>query len=238
MARPILALGGIALIGLGVVVAGGFFLDSHSDAEAQITQQVRSVKIQTGSGSVNLSTGDVQATTVHQRFSYHLNKPGDAYKLDGDELVLADCGWNCSVDYDVVVPKGAIVTGNANSGDIAIDGVASADVSADSGSVNIHNVAGAVTAKADSGDITADGLRGQVDAQADSGTVKLTLDVAQDVHARVNSGDIELTVPRDSYRVEGGTDSGNRNIGITTDSAAARLLELNTDSGDVTVRAA
>jgi hypothetical protein len=238
MARPLLALGGIALIGIGIVVAGGFFLDSHEDSDASLSQVVRSVKIDTDSGSVHLRTGDVQTTTVHQSISYHWKKPGESYRLDGDQLVLADCGWNCSVDYDVVVPKGATVIGQADSGDITIDGLASADVRADSGSVNIHNVAGPVTAKADSGDVIGDGLRGKVDAETDSGSVKLTLEVPQDVRAHADSGDVELVVPRDKYRVEGSSDSGDRNIGIDADSSAARTLDLTTDSGDVTVRAA
>jgi len=238
MARPLLALGGIALIGIGVVVASGFFLDSHEDNDARLSQVVRSVKIETDSGSVHLRTGDVQATTIHRSISYHWKKPGDSYRLDGDQLVLSDCGWNCSVDYDVVVPKGATVSGKADSGSISVDGLVSADVRVESGSVTIHNVDGPVTAKADSGDVIGDGLRGKVDAQTDSGSVRLTLEVPQDVRAQADSGDVELVVPRDRYRVEGSSDSGDRNIGIAADSSAARTLDLTTDSGNVTVRAA
>jgi DUF4097 and DUF4098 domain-containing protein YvlB len=238
MARPVLAIVGIALIGVGATMAVGFFWDSHSEAAAQVVQQVRSVKIETVSGSVDLRVGDVQATTVHQRFSYHWNTPGESYRLDGDQLVLSDCGRLCSVDYDVVVPKGTTVSGNANSGDITIDGVASANVSAASGTVTIHNVAGPVTAETESGDVIGDGLRGKVDAQVRSGTVKLSLDVAQDVRANASSGNVDVTVPKDSYRVEGNTDSGNRNIGINADSSASRTLDLTTNSGDVTVRGA
>jgi hypothetical protein len=238
MARPVLAIGGLALIGIGVVIAVGFFSDSHSEAQTQVVQQVRRVKLEIGGGSVNLRTGDVPATTVHQRFSYHWDKPGDGYKLEGDQLVLGGCGWNCTVDYDVVVPQGTTVTGDADSGDITIDGVASADVSADSGTVKIHNVAGPVTAKADSGDIVGDGLRGRVEARANSGAVKLTLDVPQDVLARADSGDVDLTVPRDNYRVQGDSDSGDRTIGVIVDGSAPRTLDLTTDSGNVTVRAA
>ena len=255
MARPGLAIGGLVLIGVGVVMAFGAFSDSDIERQNQFTEQVRSVRIDNDS-SVSIRAGDVTTTTVHQRVSYRWNEPGETVRVDGDQLVLAGCGWNCDVKYEVVVPKGTTVTGKVDSGDVELDGVASADVSADSGDVKIRNVAGAVTAKADSGDvelngigqdvmaqadsgnITGDGLRGKVGAQVSSGSVKLRLDVAQDVVARADSGNVELTVPQDRYRVEGATDSGSRDIGVTTDSAATKLLRVDSDSGDVTVRAA
>lgn len=255
MARPGLAIGGLVLIGVGVVMGFGAFSDSEIERQNEFTEQVRSVRIDNDS-SVVIRAADVTTTTVHQRVSYTWNEPGETARVDGGQLVLAGCGWNCDVEYEVVVPKGTAVTGKVDSGDVELDGVASADVSADSGDVKIRNVAGAVVAKADSGNvelnaigqnvtvqadsgnITGDGLRGKVDAKASSGSVTLRLDVAQDVVARADSGDVELTVPQDRYRVEGDSDSGKRDIGITTDSTATKLLRVDSDSGDVTVRAA
>ncbi|MDT7726905.1 MAG: hypothetical protein QOI21_3481 [Actinomycetota bacterium] len=256
MARPVLAIGGLALIGIGVVMAFGAFSETKVERPNEFTEQIRSVRVDNNDSSVSIRAADVTTTTVHQRFSYRWNEPGTSVHVEGDQLVLSGCGWNCDVAYDVVVPRGTTVSGKVDSGDLVLDGVASADVNADSGDVKIRNVAGTVsakansgnvelsgigqdvTARADSGNITGDGLRGKVDAQVSSGSVTLRLDVAQDVVARVDSGNVELTVPQDRYRVEGGTDSGNRDIGITTDSSATKLLRLDTDSGDVTVRAA
>ena len=237
MARPGLAIGGLVLIGVGVVMAFGAFSDSDIERQNQFTEQVRSVRIDNDS-SVSIRAGDVTTTTVHQRVSYRWNEPGETVRVDGDQLVLAGCGWNCDVKYEVVVPKGTTVTGKVDSGDVELDGVASADVSADSGDVELNGIGQDVMARADSGNITGDGLRGKVDAQVSSGSVKLRLDVAQDVVARADSGNVELTVPQDRYRVEGATDSGSRDIGVTTDSAATKLLRVDSDSGDVTVRAA
>jgi hypothetical protein len=238
MARPVLAIGGVALIGVGALIAVGWFTESNEQRERQITEQVRTVRLANDSGSVDLRVGDVAATTVRQRFSYRWSKPSEGFQLDGDQLVLGDCGWNCSVDYDVVVPPGTTVTGHVDSGDIQLDGVASADVTADSGSVKVRNVAGPLNATVDSGDIEGDHLGGKVDARADSGSVKLRLEVAQDVRVRVDSGNVDLTVPKGSYRVEGNSDSGNRDIKVTSDSSALRTLQLDADSGDVTVRPA
>jgi DUF4097 and DUF4098 domain-containing protein YvlB len=256
MKRPVLALGGIVLIGIGVVMALGWWSESTANAQGQVTVPVRSVRIDSDSGSVKIRAGDVRATTVLQHFSYHWAKPGDGYRINGDQLVLSTCGWNCTVDYDVVVPRGATVTGRADSGSIELNGVASADVRADSGSLTIRDVAGPVkaqadsggihlvgigenvTAKAGSGPITGEGLRGEVDAQANSGSVKLRLDVARNVRASADSGDVDVTVPNDRYRIEGTTGSGNRTIKVPTDASASWTLRFDTDSGDVSVNVA
>jgi DUF4097 and DUF4098 domain-containing protein YvlB len=256
MGRPILALGGIALIGAGVALTFGFFADSTASAAGLVSTAVHSVRIDQNSGSVQIRVGDVQGATINQTFHYSFGKPDNAYKLSGDQLVLSDCGWNCRVDYVVVVPVGTMVTGESSSGDISLNGVASADVSASSGSVDVRNVAGAVTVKASSGDITLDsiakdvkvkassgnitgsGLGGKVDAESSSGQLKLTLTDIGDVRAVAHSGDIDVTVPKATYRVLGNSDSGNRTIGVTQDPSATHVLQLDSSSGDVDVHAA
>jgi hypothetical protein len=256
MGRPILALGGIALIGVGVALGFGFFSDSTASATGLVSGTVRSVRIDQNSGSVHIGVGDVQGATVKQTFHYSFDKPGDAYQLSGDQLVLGGCGSDCRVDYDIVVPTGTTVSGESASGDISLDGVAGADVSTSSGAVDIRRVTGAVTVntssgdvtldslakdvkvKADSGAITGSGLAGNVDVQSSSGELKLALVAVENVRADAHSGDIDVTVPQAAYRVLGSSSSGDRNIGVAQDPNAAHVLQLDSNSGDVNVRAA
>lgn len=241
MGRPILALGGIALIGIGVAVAFGFFAQSTAEADGRVSGTVHSVKIDQASGEVRIRVGDVPSPTVHETFHYSFSRPGDSFRLDGDQLVLADCGSSCRVDYDVTVPSGTAITGKTSSGDIDLEGVASVDVSSNSGAVRATNVAGSVKVHADSGDIDLGSIGQDVTAQADSGSVKLRLDAsdaARNVQLKADSGDVDVTVPNATYRVEGSSDSGSRNIGVPQDPSSPRLLRLDSDSGDVTVRAA
>lgn len=96
-----------------------------------------------------------------------------------------------------------------------------------------------VSGSVDSGDLELDGV-GEVRVSADAGDITLRLDSVSRVSARADSGDVDVTVPRATYRIVGETDSGDRDIsGITvaTDPAASPVLDLSTDSGDVTVRA-
>lgn len=257
MVRPALALGGLALIGLGVVMATGWWWPASARADADVAQAVKSVRIDNGSGTIKIRTGDDAKSTVRQDFHYHWgDKPGNSFRVEGDTLVLADCGSDCSVDYDVVVPKGTAVTGKNGSGDVKISGVASADVTAasgqiivqgvegpatvttSSGDIEVHDIGGEVKANAQSGHVRGDGLRAKIDAQAQSGDVDLKVAIPLDIRAHTGSGHVRLTVPQGTYRVEGDSGSGERKISVDQNASGTHLLDVDTGSGDVTVEAA
>lgn len=256
MKRVGLALGGVAMIGLGTVFALGWWWPSNSEATEQVDQSIRQVNIDNGSGDVIIRAADVTSATVTQRFEYRLGSPDGGYSMSGDELTLGGCGWFCSVDYEVTVPRGVAVGGSTDSGDLALTGVGEVDVHGGSGQVAVRDVAGAVRLDVSSGDvelagITADvsvsvgsgnisgtGLRGRVEADSGSGDLDLQLLDERDVTASTGSGDIELVVPDRGYRIAGDSGSGDRQIGVRTDPGAATSLTLETGSGDVTVRAA
>lgn len=255
MARPLLAIGGIALIGVGVLTGLGWWWPSDAEATTELTQTIKSVRIENDEGGIKIRTGNGPAK-VHQEFEYRWNKPGDAFRMDGDTLVLADCGKNCEVRYDVVVPAGIPVTGNLDSGSLDIAGVSTVDVRVDSGSVEVSDVPGTVkvqsdsgrvelanigqdaTVNASSGSIKGERLGGNVDVHADSGRIELELVKAANVKAQSDSGSIKVTVPAGDYNVTGSSDSGRRDIDVNQTGAAQYKLDLNTDSGSVKVQAA
>ncbi|EME56786.1 DUF4097 family beta strand repeat-containing protein [Amycolatopsis decaplanina] len=255
MARPLLAIGGIALIGVGVITGLGWWWPSDAEATSEVTQPIRSVRIDNDEGGVKIRTGE-GPVRVHQEFEYRWNKPGDAFRVEGDTLVLAGCGTTCEVRYDVVVPAGIPVSGKLDSGALDIAGVSTVDVTVDSGRVEVSDVPGTVKVKADSGrvelknigqDVDVDAnsgvikgerLGGNVQAHADSGRIDLALVKAANVTAKSDSGSIEVTVPAGDYNVTGATDSGHRDIGVNQSGSAPHKLDLNTDSGSVKVKAA
>lgn len=238
MNRTAKAIGGIVLIGVAVGIASGWIWSSTATAQATIGEPIDAVEIDNDSGDVSVHVGDVTRTVVKQRFSYRFDRPGDAFDVDNGVLKLDDCGWWCSVDYEVVVPEGTKVTGKIDSGNLSLVGVAGAEVEADSGTIELRDIAGPVIVDADSGDIEGSGLTGPVTAKVDSGDLELQLTRPNDVTAEVDSGNIELTVPDGQYLVEGDTDSGERQIDVGQSPDAGHRLLLDTDSGDVTVRPA
>lgn len=238
MNRTVQAIAGIALIGVAVGIATGWAWSDTATAQETLGQRIDAVEIDNDSGDVIIKTGDVDETVVKQRFNYRFDRPGNTFEVAGSTLRLEDCGWWCSVDYEVVVPEGTQVIGKLDSGNLSLVGVASATVEADSGTIELRDIAGPVTVEADSGDIEGSGLGGPVTATVDSGTLTLALSTPNDVTADVDSGSIELTVPEGSYQVGGETDSGTREIEVPTDQSSEHQLQLDTDSGDVTVRTA
>lgn len=220
MGRVALAVGGIALVGAGIAVGLGWWLPARvgttTEVDRQVSQQIHTVRINdVGSGDVTIRTGPVATSTVHQKFHYEGDRPGDAYRVDGDQLVLSDCGNNCSVDFDVIVPSGTTVTGKSASGDIRISDTGAVDVSATSGGIRISDA-------------------GPVRASATSGNVEVSLADPQDVRVNATSGDVRVIVPADRYQVEGHSTSGDRDIQVVSDPAAPHVLDLTTTSGDVT----
>lgn len=221
MTRTARAIVGIALIGAGVAIATGWWWPSTAEAREDVREEINAVEIDTDSGDVRIRAADVETTTVNQRFRYTWSAPDNAFTVDGGTLLLGDCGWNCTVDYDVVVPLGTTVRGEVNAGDITLDGVAGVDVNTNSGDIAVRNV----------GDVKA-----AIKTVANSGDIELRLDAPADVSAEANSGDIRLTVPRAAYRVTGASNSGDRTIEVPTDPSSRHVLELETNSGDVVVR--
>ncbi|WP_439384854.1 DUF4097 family beta strand repeat-containing protein [Amycolatopsis lexingtonensis] len=256
MARPLLALGGIVLIGVGLATAFGWGWGSDFENSKTLSETIRSVKLEGDSGAVKIRTGS-GPSTVHQSVNYHWRgNPGDTfYRVDGDQLVLTDCGDNCSVDFEVVVPEGVPVSGKLDSGGLDVRGVASVDVQADSGHAKVEDVRGLVKLRlesggidlenvgevqvhASSGSIEGKGVRGPVDVTSDSGSIEFSLEQANNVKVKADSGSVEVTVPGGPYRVVGTSDSGHRDIDVPTDGSASHTLDLTTESGSVTVRAA
>jgi hypothetical protein len=167
-------------------------------------------------------------------------------------IVLTGCR-GCSVDYELVVPRGTAVSGDGGSGTVVVQGVGEVDVELGSGDIRVREVSGAVGARTGSGEVTlvhvagpvdvqsssgsisGSGLSGPVVADTSSGDVVLKLTRAQEVRASTSSGDVDLTVPAGRYRVDTGDDEG-ADIEVVDDPDARYALELDTSSGDIAVR--
>jgi hypothetical protein len=167
-------------------------------------------------------------------------------------IVLTGCR-GCSVDYELVVPRGTAVSGDGGSGTVVVQGVGEVDVELGSGDIRVREVSGAVGARTGSGEVTlvhvagpvdvqsssgsisGSGLSGPVVADTSSGDVVLELTRAQEVRASTSSGDVDLTVPAGRYRVDTGDDEG-ADIEVVGDPDARYALELDTSSGDIAVR--
>ena len=248
--------GGLVVVGLALAVWG--FADREVNDTSTTEQKITQVELRTGSGDVRIETGDTTTTTIEEHREFWLLNGGKAHRIENGKLILeGDCGWQCSASYVVTVPAGVSVTGRSSSGDVVLEGVKDIDLEASSGNVTatgstgsvsldlssgdavVAGASGAVDLRASSGDITATDLRGgPIKADASSGDIELTLQKPMSVTAEAASGNIDLHVPvpaGTSYKIDGDSNSGEREIGVPTDPASSIVLDLNTKSGDVTV---
>ncbi|MGH3912613.1 MAG: DUF4097 family beta strand repeat-containing protein [Pseudonocardiaceae bacterium] len=247
------AVTGVALIGVAVLLVTGWTPGVWTSQEDRDEIDAAVVRLDLSSGDVTVRRGAVERISLFARAHSWWGEPDQGWRSDGDTVVLGDCGWRCTVDYELVVPPGIRVEGKTESGSVTVDGAETVDVEVSSGSIDLSNVTGAVaattssgsvtlariggpsTAHSSSGSITGRGLAGPVDATTSSGDVTLDLTGQQDVHAETSSGDVALTVPPGNYRVDSPGGDEER-IEVVDDPNARYTLELSTSSGDVSVR--
>lgn len=232
------------------------FGDRDSTDDHEIGEKITTVQLASNSSDVTIKVSGDDKTTVQEERRFWLWKKGDAYSVEDGVLKLdGDCGWQCSADFVVTVPRGTKVTGENGSGDLTIAGVSGVDAQSRSGSVEISDVTGDVkldltsgdvvvkdlTGKLDvtatSGDIEASGLKGgAVNAETTSGDVELELAEANDVRAKGTSSDIDVTAPAGSWKVSTETRSGDVDNRLGDEPNGSNTLNAATTSGDIELK--
>jgi DUF4097 and DUF4098 domain-containing protein YvlB len=229
------------------------FGDRDSDDSHQINDKITTVELAAKSADVTIKVSDDDKTTVQEKRKYWLWKHGDTYSVDDGVLKLdGDCGWQCSADLVVTVPRGTKVTGHNTSGDVTITGVSGVDAESTSGQWELHDVDGDVKLNLTSGDVSVNGLNGKLDvkgtsgdiearglkggavnAETTSGDIELGLAEANDVRAKGTSSDIDVQAPAGSYNVNTETRSGEVENGLGDDPNGGHTIDAKTTSGDI-----
>ncbi len=249
-------LGAILLV-TGAALAFWQFGDRDSTDDHEISEKITTVQLAAESADITIKVSGDDKTTVQEKRTFWLWNKGDAYSVDDGVLKLdGDCGWQCTADYVVTVPRGIKVIGENGSGDVSIAGVSGVDASSRSGTIEISDVTGDVkvdltsgdvvvkdlTGKLDvratSGDIEASGLKGgAVNVETTSGDLELELAEANDVRAKGTSSDIEVTAPAGGWNVSTETRSGDVGNGLGDDPNGSHTLDATTTSGDIELQA-
>ncbi|OLF09557.1 hypothetical protein BLA60_19945 [Actinophytocola xinjiangensis] len=235
MGRAVAA-GAIVVAGLGVFTACGWDITKERATDnAGITEEFSRVRFLNDSGNLTINTGGDPEVT--RTIFYEDDKPGPTHRVENGTLVLEPCPQrDCHIDYEVVVPEGTVVEGEVNSGNVDITGVAEVDLKADSGDIDVRRVDGTVNVDASSGNVDLIDIGGATQVEADSGNVTISLAVIDDVRARVNSGNVEVTVPDGRYQVSTDIDSGDLDSALDNDEGGEHHLDLAVDSGNITVK--
>ncbi|MDT7790540.1 MAG: hypothetical protein QOF58_8959 [Pseudonocardiales bacterium] len=238
---------GALLSGCGIRIMKYEFIDDHTVAE-----KYTSVRVRAGSGDVAIRyVQGLNETKIHRRVEHAKdNKPtGVAHRIEGNTLVLDDCGNNCSINYEVQVPSADITveSPDSGSGDAVIEGVAAVDYKVGSGKFEAFDIGGNVQIDNGSGDIYVRDVKGDVKAHSGSGRFEASR-VKGSVTAELGSGDIELDQVQGKMLVHTGTGritgtTLDNDVTATADSGdveltfvSARTVRADSGSGDITLR--
>ncbi|MFI6098517.1 DUF4097 family beta strand repeat-containing protein [Lentzea sp. NPDC051213] len=225
----------VALLVGAVLTACGIRIVKYEFADDQVVaDKFTSVRVRTGSGDVSIRYQQgLTETKIHRKIQHAKdNKPANvSHRIEGNALVLEDCGRNCSIDYEVAVPDPAILVRGeeVGSGNAVIEGLASVDYQVGSGNVTVRDIAGDVKIRTGSGDFRATAVKGTVTANVGSGNLWLD-QLKGKVLVNTHSGDIRGTAM--DADVTADADSGNIDLTFLS----ARTARIDTRSGDVTVR--
>ncbi|HEY2699077.1 MAG TPA: DUF4097 family beta strand repeat-containing protein [Pseudonocardiaceae bacterium] len=159
---------------------------------------------------------------------------------------------------NITVSGASSVDVQASSGDVSVEAATgSVSVTSSSGDIKIASAGADVQAKSSSGDIAVNGVTGTVSLQTSSGKLQATGTkgasttahgnsgdivvspaVAQNLDLQSTSGDITVTAPGRSYKVNVPAGSGDHRIGIPTDPNGQFTITASANSGDVKISAA
>jgi len=217
-----LPMAALALISLLSTACGVIIYDTTS--RVLILEPVERMVFDSDGGTIEVYAFDRTAISLF----YHLTGfetsiadighvvEGDAlrafFACDGDQL--------CAADYYCEVPLGTAI-----------------EIDAD-GAIKLTGVDAPVVASVKTGDVEGVGLRSpDLDLTVETGAVTLAWSsppVA--VQIGVTTGDVTLTIPAGSYRCNLATANGTVEMpGITCDPAAAGVLEIDVQTGDIRV---
>ncbi|HEY5396110.1 MAG TPA: hypothetical protein VIL16_12010 [Trebonia sp.] len=189
-----------------------------------IGSRVTTVIIDGGSGSVDVTGGKRSTVGVTQQASYSKTPPAARHTLSGTTLTLSyscPAELSCGVSYTVAVPRAVAVR-----------------VSADTGSITLTSLAGAVSAQTSAGLITAADLRSAaVSLTANAGGIIATCSAApRSLHASTKLGPITLTVPGAvAYRISTHTLVGTSTITVRRSATSPYAITTSSDVGSISI---
>ncbi|MEC3975615.1 hypothetical protein [Amycolatopsis sp. H20-H5] len=214
-----LALGAVAAFTVAGCTGLGVQTSTVHDGQP-ITQPVTAIRLDMAVGEVHVRVEPGAPTSFRRDLTYHVKNPGPTHRVENGTLVLAGCGGDCGVNYDVVVGADLPILGHLGTGKVTVEGAAKVELN--------HEV----------GDTTVLRVDGPVQVTTATGNVEIGLAKPDNVRADLQVGELTVTVPKASYQVNPKAGTGQANVDFASDPAAPHHLDLTTGTGKITVHGA
>jgi hypothetical protein len=224
-------------------------LIAHEERTEQFSvaaEQLDRLLVENDNGSVTVVGTGTDEVAVTADVSDGLRKTGFRHDEIGSTLELhGSCKaigamW-CRVRWDVETPREFAVEVDAQSGSVdVVDIAGDVRVDADDGSVELSNVSGSIVLDSDNGSIVGGGLSGPVaEVSTDNGRIELSFVEPPDrVVASGDNGRIEIVLPEieGGYRVAADTDHGEADLDLNNNPDSPRTVDVETANGSIVVR--
>jgi hypothetical protein len=209
----------------------------------QITGAVTKIRVSAEAGRITMVGTDAAEISVTRHIYRAAGEPTETVNRDGNELrIETRCPHGgsdgCRIDYEFQIPRATPVELSTASGNVGITGLIGAQTAISAtGNVEVSGARGPVTAKSVSGQILfRDHGAPTTVVSSTTGSVQLQAVTRPDlIQVDSTSGNIAVTVPGGSYRVETSTMTGRKNVSVPSDAGASSVIKMKSVTGNVQV---
>lgn len=187
-----------------------------------VSQPVRSLKVDSAAGNVKVTEADVTSVKVVEKQHYDSTAPTTTHDVSGDGLLTLDytCASRkaCFVAYEVTIPRGGTAI----------------DVRTDAGNVTLRDVTGPLNLHTSAGKIDGENVgSSKVTARTTAGSIDIAFTKAPtDVDAETDAGRATVRVPGDgTYAADVTTTVGNADVEVRRDDASPHRIRVHTGAG-------
>ena len=234
------ALAAVGAVSTGCEIQAETITHDEPGVAAPVKRIVTTVDV----GDVVVNAGTDSTAHVEAEAQWSAKRPSVKFRLEQQTLYIdaacEDRDLNCRVDISVKAPVGVVI--EVNGGDTSItaaDQRGAATLLTSKGDILLEDMSGTLTLGTLEGEIRGNAVHSAiVKADAVDGNINLVFDGgADDVTVTTAAGDMLLTVPRMTYRVDARTE-GTLSVGVTQSMASTtnKRLYLRSDTGDITVK--
>lgn len=227
----------------GTTLAAVNTLGRHVEVvEVGWSEPVRTVRIESGSGSVDVRGTDQPGVRGTRRTERGLQGPAISERIEGDTLVLTSLcpgmatPW-CGSSYTLEVPRSVRVEVEAGTASTTVRGTdGGVVVDSGTGQVDLWDVGGQLDLQTGTGSVEGRDLRsGAVRAETGAGSVRLAFaEAPSSVWVDTGLGSATVVVPRGaSYKVT--TDGARAVVEVPTDPTSPRSIDVTTGAGGIRI---
>jgi hypothetical protein len=235
----------VLMVGFGALSAASWAARESATERESHPEPVRRIDLES-SGRITVVGRDGPGVDVERTLRWSFRRPDVEQRVEGDTLIIrAECRWpvgfGCEASYVVTVPADTQVRVRTTAGSVEARGLrAGADLLSSAGGLQVSDSAGDLRLRTSAGSVRAIGLGpGRVDAESSAGGVRLAFATAPDrVRAHSSAGSVTVELPHgpQAYAVEAESSAGSTDVGVRTDPASPRVVDVSSSTGSVEVR--